>query len=144
MDPNLAQMFKVGLLSGVGGWAIDNAYTGPHHTGYSWVMGGQETKIPFMPVYAVGGITLSQIVPFVQERSFFERFAIYGSSLGFVEWSACKLDRSLGRRSWDYSGSCTDIEHIVAFGLVAMLIEPAFTGRKIDVLKAMNLQVQTE
>lgn len=124
----IERLFKIGLISGFAGWAIDNAYTGSH-MGYSWVTGGEKTGIPWMPVYAAGGIALSEIVPRVQGWSAPERVLAYGLSLGALEWGACKLDRSLGRCSWNYSGACTDVEHIAAFGVLSLILEGIFTGK---------------
>lgn len=126
MSTELSRIMKAGVIAGVSGWAIENAYT-PNR--YSWVMGGERAGIPFLPVFALGGAVLAAVAPRLQSQGDLTRLATYSVALGGLEWAVCKADRALGHCSWDYEGACVDAPHALAWGALAMLVEPLITGR---------------
>lgn len=116
---SLGRLTLFALASGVAGWAIENAIfpeTGGH---FSKGFG----KLPFLPVYAAGGVAVALAAPSLAKVPVLGRTAIYGAGLSGLELVACRMDRSLaGKPSWSYGheGGCVDLPHAVAWGLLAL------------------------
>lgn len=117
------EIVTAGVLAGVGGWIIDNAYSLPRPPGYSWIVGGPSVGLPILPVYAVGGMGIAAAAPHLHNLSAPERFVLYAAGMTALEYGACKAERAMGRQSWDYQGACVDVPHALAWGALAMVAE---------------------
>lgn len=109
---------------GFAGWLLENAFFGPR---YSKAFGGAE--VPFLPVYAIGGMGVLLAAPKLAELPWPFRAAIYAAGSAALQEAACRVDRALpGPASWAYgqAGACTDVAHTAAWTALAMLVEQAF------------------
>lgn len=106
------------LFTGVAGWVLENALFGPR---YSYHF----PKLPFMPVYAVGGAAIALLEPRVSHWSLPAQALVYGGTLTAIEGIAGLLERAEGRRSWDYEGSPIDAPHAIAWTLLGTLVGQA-------------------
>ena len=113
------QIVVGGVISGFLGWAIENSYAAPR---YSWVMGGQEKRIPWLPIYALGGVLLFATAPELRGYPMPLRFIIYAIGFSALEYGACKSERAMGCESWDYEGSCVDLPHAIAWGAIGVVV----------------------
>lgn len=108
------------------GWKMEAIYeTKPR---WSAVFG--RYKVPFLPVYAAGGLAILALAPHLAWMPLLARGAVYAGTLSALEWGACKLDRMRGNCSWDYAnascatdGGCVDGEHAAAWGVLGLLVE---------------------
>lgn len=109
------------LLFGYLGWVIEQMSSDTPR--YSAVFGG--AKIPILPVFGVGGIFVGFLAPKLVGAPFLLRGAAYAGALSGLEFTACQIDRGLGRRSWAYGpdGSCVDLKHAGAWGVLGLGIE---------------------
>jgi hypothetical protein len=109
------------LAFGFLGWALENALFGPR---YSKALGGRRLGIPFLPVYAAGGLAVGFLRPRLAGTGFPGRALAYGAALSGVELLACALDREAGGRwSWNYARNppllgCVDLKHALAWGVL--------------------------
>lgn len=115
-------------LFGFGGWAAENALYGKR---FSAVFG--EHRLPFLPIYAAGGLGVLAIAPHIKKLPFPVRAAIYAALLGGLEYAGCQIDRKfLNNRAWDYGKSdtlaketegCVDLKHAFLWGGLGLLAE---------------------
>lgn len=112
-------------LFGFVGWKIEAIYEAKPR--WSAVFGGH--RVPFLPVYAFGGLAVLVLAPHLSWLPIIGRAAVYAGALSGVEWAACKLDRARGHCSWDYedrdcaAGGCVDAKHAAAWGVLGLLVE---------------------
>lgn len=116
------------VLFGVGGWAAENLLYGPR---YSAMWHG--SHVPFLPVYAAGGIAVLAIAPHLSGIPMIGRGAVYAAMLGSLEYVGCHIDRKImNSRSWDYGKSdgiaeatqgCVDWKHSLMWGSLGILAE---------------------
>jgi uncharacterized membrane protein len=122
-----AVVAKAGLF-GLAGWAGENALFGPR---YSPVFQGH--KVPFLPVYAAGGLAVVAAAPRVARWNFLARGALYAAIGAAIEYAGCQLDRKVFEsRSWDYGKSdglaqstdgCTSWKHAALWGALGLVAE---------------------
>ncbi len=116
---------------GAGGWALENLLFGPR---YAALFRG--AKVPFLPVYAFGGISIALVAPHLRAAAvpWPVRALVYAGVLSAVEYAGCQIDRrALGSCSWDYSGDacattvrgCVDAPHAAMWGALGLLVERA-------------------
>jgi uncharacterized membrane protein len=118
---------KVGMF-GVAGWVAENALCGDR---YSSLFRGH--KVPFLPIYAAGGLAVTAAAPYVDHWPTLARafsYAILGTA---VEYAGCQLDRKLlNSRSWDYGGrdalarsseGCVNFAHSALWGGLGLVAE---------------------
>jgi uncharacterized membrane protein len=114
---------------GVAGWVAENALS--DHDRYSALFKGH--RVPFLPVYAFGGIAMTTAAPLVGKWPTLARglaYAILGTA---IEYVGCKIDRDvLHNRSWDYgqrdalaraSDGCLNFAHAALWGGVGLIAE---------------------
>src|SRR5680860_337553 len=77
-------------LFGVAGWAAENALHGPF---YSSIWQGR--RVPFLPVYALGGVAVLAVAPHLKRWPMLGRAAAYAVLLGGLEYLGCQADRKL-------------------------------------------------
>jgi uncharacterized membrane protein len=88
-------------LFGVAGWAAENALFGPR---YSPVFQGHH--VPFLPVYAAGGLAMVTAAPRIAKWPVLARAVVYAALGTAIEYAGCQLDRKVFEgRSWDYGKS---------------------------------------
>jgi uncharacterized membrane protein len=118
---------KVAMF-GVAGWVAENALCGDR---YSSLFRGH--KVPFLPIYAAGGLAVTTAAPYVAQWPTLARafsYAILGTA---VEYVGCQIDRELLRgRSWDYgrrdalarsSDGCVNFTHSALWGGLGLVAE---------------------
>jgi uncharacterized membrane protein len=115
-------------LFGVAGWAAENVLFGPR---YSPVFQGH--RVPFLPVYAAGGLAMLTAAPHVASRSVLTRALVYAALGMAVEYAGCRLDRDVFEaRSWDYeqrdglavsTDGCLNWKHSALWGGLGLLVE---------------------
>ncbi len=115
-------------LFGVTGWAAENVLFGPR---YSPVFQGHH--VPFLPVYAAGGLAMLTAAPYVADRSVFIRALTYAAIGMAIEYAGCRLDRDVFEaRSWDYgqldglatkTDGCVSWSHTALWGGLGLLVE---------------------
>jgi uncharacterized membrane protein len=86
---NIGDIVQKMALFGVGGWVAENALC--EQDRYSSVFQG--AKIPFMPVYAVNGVVLTAVAPYVDNWPILARGFAYGILGTLVEYAGCQIDR---------------------------------------------------
>ncbi len=107
------------IAFGVGGWVFENVVRGPT---FSKAFNG--AKVPFLPVYAFGGVTVLIIAPKVAHLPVYQRFLVYGAATVGVEAIAGIIDRMDGDKpSWDYDGSPVNLKYAVLWAGASMAIE---------------------
>lgn len=116
------------ILFGVAGWAAENLLYGPRYSAM-W----QGHHVPFLPVYALGGVTVLAAAPHISSFPIVGRAAIYAAILGGLEFAGCQIDRKiLNGRSWDYgerdglaarADGCVDWRHSALWGGLGLLAE---------------------
>lgn len=115
-------------LFGVAGWAGENVLFGPR---YSPVFQGHH--VPFLPVYAAGGLAMLTAAPYVAARSVLTRAFVYAAIGMAIEYAGCRLDRDVFEaRSWDYgqrdglamtTDGCLNWKHTALWGVLGLLVE---------------------
>lgn len=115
-------------LFGVAGWAGENILYGPR---YSPVFQGH--KVPFLPVYAAGGLAIIAAAPRFANRSFLFRAIAYAAIGTAIEYAGCQLDRKVfDGRSWDYgkidglaetTDGCISWRHSALWGALGIVTE---------------------
>lgn len=116
-------------MFGVAGWVAENALC--QEDRYSPLFRGH--KVPFLPMYAAGGLAMTGAAPYVAKWPVLARglaYAIVGTG---VEWIGCKIDRVLLRsHSWDYgprdalsraSEGCVNFSHSMLWGGLGLIAE---------------------
>ena len=85
-------------LFGVAGWAGENIL---HGSRYSAMFQGH--KVPFLPVYAAGGLAVVAMAPRLAGKPVLFRALVYAAIGTAIEYAGCQLDRKVfDGRSWDY------------------------------------------
>lgn len=115
-------------LFGVAGWAGENLLFGPR---YSAAFGGRH--VPFLPVYAAGGLTMLLAAPKLADKSLLVRALAYAAIGTTIEYAGCRLDRDvLAARSWDYkkrdglavsTDGCLSWTHTALWGALGLVVE---------------------
>lgn len=115
-------------IFGVAGWAAENLLFGQR---FSATFHGHH--VPFLPVYAVGGLAVMTTAPHIEDWPMPIRAAAYALLGTAVEFLGCQVDRKiLDARSWDYGGSdalakatqgCVDWKHTALWGLLGVVAE---------------------
>jgi uncharacterized membrane protein len=115
-------------LFGVAGWVGENALFGPR---YSAVFQGR--PIPFLPVYAAGGLGMLIAAPKVAGQFVLTRALTYAAIGMAIEYVGCQLDRNVFEaRSWDYgqldglatsTDGCLSWKHTALWGGLGLLVE---------------------
>jgi uncharacterized membrane protein len=115
-------------LFGVAGWAAENVLFGPR---YSAVFQGH--RVPFLPIYAAGGLAMITVAPKIAGRSALMRAAVYAALGTAIEYAGCKLDRGMFEaRSWDYgrrddlarsTDGCLSWKHTALWGGLGLVAE---------------------
>ena len=124
-----ADVAAQGAFFGVAGWMLENAMFGQR---FSALFGGR--RVPFLPVYAIGGSTALALAPRLRKANvpWPLRAAAYAALLSGVEYAGCQFERrQLGACSWDYSGAacakpnqgCIDLPHALLWGALGLLLE---------------------
>lgn len=126
---NIGDIIARGTAFGVAGWVAENALC--DHDRYSAIFRG--AKVPFLPVYAVGGVALTGAAPYVSKWPLLARGLAYSIVGTAVEWVGCLIDRKLlNSRSWDYgqrdalarsSEGCVDFAHSALWGGLGLVAE---------------------
>lgn len=115
-------------LFGLAGWAGENILYGPR---YSPVFQGH--KVPFLPVYAAGGLAVIATAPRIADKPILLRAVIYAAIGTAIEYAGCHLDRKVfDGRSWDYgkidglaesTDGCLSWRHTALWGGLGLLAE---------------------
>lgn len=115
-------------LFGVAGWAGENILYGSR---YSPVFQGH--RVPFLPVYAAGGLAMLVAAPKLAGRSVITRALAYAAIGTAIEYAGCRLDRDVfAARSWDYgqrdglatsTDGCLSWTHAALWGGLGLLVE---------------------
>ncbi len=115
-------------LFGTAGWAAENMLFGQR---YSALFHGRH--VPFLPVYAAGGLAVISAAPRIKEWPMLLRAAAYAAIGTGVEFAGCKIDRdALDAKSWDYaktdglaaaSQGCLDWRHSALWGGLGLVAE---------------------
>lgn len=115
-------------LFGVAGWTGENFLYGPR---YSPVFQGHE--VPFLPVYAAGGLAVIATAPRLADKSVLFRALVYAALGTAIEYAGCQLDRKVfAARSWDYgkidgladsTDGCLSWRHTVLWGGLGLVAE---------------------
>ena len=112
---DIGKLVLVSVGTGVAGWVLENALFGKRQSYYF-------PNLPFMPVYAAGGAAIALLSPYTDKLTPLEQAIVYGGTLTTIEAVAGALERSQGRKSWDYNGSPVDLPHAVAWSLLGILV----------------------
>ena len=121
-------VFKTALF-GTAGWAIENLVADAPR--YSSVFAGH--KVPFLPIYAAGGLAVLGAAPHLAKNSLLMRAIAYAVIGTAVEYAGCRLDRKVfDSRSWDYgtvdglasrTEGCLSWKHAALWGGLGLLAE---------------------
>jgi uncharacterized membrane protein len=86
-------------LFGLAGWAGETLTSDKPH--YSAVFAGRQ--VPFLPIYAAGGLAAIAAAPHLEGRSVITRALVYAALGTAIEYAGCQIDRRVfNARSWDY------------------------------------------
>jgi uncharacterized membrane protein len=126
---NVGDLLARATLFGIAGWVAENALCNEDR--YSSVFQGH--KVPFLPVYAAGGVAMTAVSPYIDKWPTIARglsYAVIGTA---VEYVGCKIDRQLlHSRSWDYgqrdalaraSEGCVNFAHSALWGGLGLIAE---------------------
>ncbi len=126
---NMGDILAKGTAFGVAGWVAENALSDSDR--YSALFRGH--RVPFLPVYAFGGIAMTSAAPYLDKWPTLARglaYAILGTG---IEYVGCKIDRELlHARSWDYgqrdtlsraSEGCLNFAHAALWGGLGLIAE---------------------
>lgn len=99
---NVGEIIQKVTVFGAAGWLAENAVCAQDQYRYSSLFRG--LKIPFMPIYAVNGLALTAVAPYISKWPTLARGLGYSLLGTTIEWVSCQIDRKLlgGRPSWDY------------------------------------------
>jgi len=113
-------------LFGVAGWAGENLLYGSR---YSPVFQGH--KVPFLPVYAAGGLAVIAAAPHLAKQNVVFRGLAYAAMGTAIEYAGCQLDRRVfDGRSWDYgkidglaekTDGCISWRHSALWGFLGLV-----------------------
>lgn len=102
---NVGEFIQKVALFGGAGWLAENALCAQDQYRYSSLFRG--LKIPFLPIYAVNGVALTAVAPYISKWPTLARGLAYSVLGTSVEWLSCQIDRKLlgGRPSWNYGSN---------------------------------------
>lgn len=113
---------------GIGGWAAENLLFGPR---YSAIFQG--AHVPFLPIYAIGGLAISAAQPKLSKFSAIGRGVGYAAIGALVEFLGCQVDRELMKSAaWNYgqhdalaraTEGCVDWQHTALWGVMGLVAE---------------------
>jgi uncharacterized membrane protein len=113
---------------GTVGWMAENLLFGPR---YSALFNGR--RVPFLPVYAAGGLAVTSLAPKFKNWPMLLRGAAYAAIGSGLEYVGCQLDRTaLSAHSWNYGPTdglsratrgCVDFKHAALWGVAGLLLE---------------------
>jgi len=116
-------------LFGVAGWAAENLASDQPR--YSSMFAGRH--VPFLPIYAAGGLGVLAAAPHLADRGVLTRALIYAAIGTAVEYAGCRLDREVfNSQSWNYgkvdglaaaTEGCLSWKHTALWGGLGLLIE---------------------
>lgn len=129
--PSASSLLKRALVFGAVGWGIENVFARGRWGRYSKHLGGRRRGLPFLPVYAAGGVLVGLIAPRISNLPAPARAAVYSGALSLLELGACRLDRKRGRAQWRYRGDalasesrgCVDLPHALAWSALGLIAE---------------------
>jgi uncharacterized membrane protein len=125
----MTQAVKLALVflgSGVVGWVLENTFANAPRYSRAFL----PRKVPFLPVYAVGGTLVALAGPAFAPLPIWCRMLAYGAGLTGLEYAACRVDRAMGGCSWDYAtpsacerptpngAGCVDASHLAAWAVL--------------------------
>lgn len=115
-------------LFGVAGWAAENLLFGPR---YSDMFHGHH--VPFLPLYAAGGVAVMAAAPHIEEMPLPIRAVAYALLGTAVEFLGCQGDRKImDGHAWDFgasdklakaTGGCVDWKHAALWGVLGVVAE---------------------
>ena len=102
---NVGEFVQKIALFGAAGWLAENALCAQDQYRYSSLFRG--LKIPFMPIYAVNGVALSTMAPWISKWPTIARGLSYAAVGTTIEWLSCQIDRKMlgGRPTWNYGSN---------------------------------------
>lgn len=107
---------------GFAGWLLENVYR--EKPAFSKAFGG--AKVPFLPVYAIGGLSVLLLSEKIKDYEAWQRFIIYAAATTGVEFVAGQIDRMDGKKpSWDYDGAVVNLGYSLMWAGAALAIEKA-------------------
>ena len=100
MATNLGDIVQRSALFGFAGWVAENALCGGDR--YSSVFRG--ANIPLLPLYAVNGVVLSGVAPYIAKWPTLARGLTYSLLGSVIEFVGCHIDRQLisQQPSWNW------------------------------------------
>jgi uncharacterized membrane protein len=126
---NLGDVIAKAVAFGIAGWVAENALSDRDR--YSAVFRGH--RVPFLPVYAVGGVAMTSMASFLEKWPLLARGLAYAAVGTTVEYVGCQIDRKLLQaRSWDYgqrdtlarsSDGCVNFAHSALWGGLGLIAE---------------------
>jgi len=126
---NVGDLLSRATLFGIAGWVVENALCTEDK--YSSVFRGH--KVPFLPVYAAGGVALTGMAPYVSKWPTLARGLSYAVAGTAIEYIGCQIDRKLlGMQSWNYgqrdalarsSDGCVNFSHSALWGGLGLVAE---------------------
>jgi uncharacterized membrane protein len=125
----VTSLLKRGAAYGFAGWTLENSVWGPR---YSSLFGG--VAVPFLPVYAVGGLAVHQVAPALKNwnLAWWQRGLAYALGLSAIEYAGCRIDREVFEGcAWDYTHNrclapargCVDLKHAFLWGVLGLVAE---------------------
>jgi len=129
---NAGEIIQKVALFGVAGWVAENALCPQDPYRYSSLFRG--LKIPIMPIYAVNGLALTAVSPWISKWPTLARGLTYSLLGTGIEWVSCQLDRKVfgGKATWDYGRNealaqltegCVSFTRSVLWGGMGLLTE---------------------
>lgn len=126
---SVGDIIAKGTMFGIAGWVAENALCDTDR--YSSLFRG--AKVPFLPVYAFGGIAVTQAAPYLSGWPTLARGLTYAVLGTAVEYAGCQIDRKLlNSRAWDYgsrdalarsSQGCVNFAHSALWGGLGLIAE---------------------
>jgi uncharacterized membrane protein len=126
---NVGDILAKATAFGVAGWVAENALS--DHDRYSALFRGH--RVPFLPVYAAGGVAMTGAAPYVERWPALARGLAYAVLGTAIEYAGCQIDRKmLQSRSWDYgqrdtlartSEGCLNFAHAALWGGLGLIAE---------------------
>jgi uncharacterized membrane protein len=125
---NVGDMISKAAVFGVAGWLAENAIC--QESRYSPVFRG--AQIPFLPIYAVNGVVLSALEPYVSKWPTLARGLAYALAGTAVEYAGCQVNRHMlsqryGTMATDaltqLSSGCVDFKRSALWGGMGLIAE---------------------
>jgi uncharacterized membrane protein len=130
---NVGDIITKVTMFGVAGWLAENALC-QQGDQYRYSALFRNAKIPFMPIYAVNGVALTAVAPYVSKWPTLARGLAYSVLGTVVEFVGCQIDRKVlgGTPAWDYgrgealanvSGGCVSFTRSALWGGMGLIAE---------------------